>query len=408
MIQHSKKLVGLDILRALACLAVWVSHVRVVTDYFKDDKYNFLQTFMAWGREAVVIFFILSGIVINLASKNRTDRGQYFKKRFLRIYPIFFTMLVICYSADYFIFHHALNIHDIVGNIFLQGMWPAYIVPTIPFDLAAWSIACEAFFYVVFGLFYNSNRLKVVWIWFGLSIVSIIFHLVHEYGTGVLYQFAILMNNSFLWLLGYLVYEYRDRLYATAQTAACGLLMIPLITRLNSLPGSYRQACYYIAGLYLVPLFVFVLKKYSTPASAENQIKIKHIYILPVYLINLWLLSQYSNSLLVSKLLYAGVPFISLALYIGFVKNMLKWICSKLKQLLLFFADISYPLYLVHMPTMVLVYHYLPGQKLIGMMLIIVIAITVSYLFEVYLFRKLTAIVNHTSASKQPVEETII
>lgn len=406
--KHTKKLVGLDILRGLACLAVWLSHVRVATDYFIDAKYNFLQSFMAWGREAVVIFFVLSGIVINMSSHNRSDRLQYFRKRFLRIYPIFFVILVICYAADYFIFQKPLNLGNIIGNIFLQGMWPKFIVPTVPYNTATWSITCEAFFYLIFGLFFTANRRLVVWLWMALSIASIIFRLDHQYYLGVQYQFAILMNNSFLWLLGYLIYEYRDRIYANAQIALCGVLMVPLMTRLNTLPVSFRQTSYYVEGLYLIPLFIYLLRKYSKPVPVKNQFVIRHIYLLPIYLLNVWLLWQYSDSLWISKILYSVVPLVSVLLYSRLLINAVKWVYNKLKALILFFADISYPLYLVHMPTMYLVYHFLPDQKLIGMVLIGLIAISVSYLFEVYLFRKLSAAVNHVTVNKAQAEETII
>jgi|GEM_PF-2542883 len=405
---ENKKIIGLDILRGLACLIVWLSHIRVVTKYFNSDSYNFIQTFVSWGREAVVVFFILSGIVINLASQNNTDKKQYFKKRFLRIYPIFFVMLVICYSFDYLIFHHSSNIKEIVGNIFLQGMWPTYVVPPIPYDLAAWSIACEAFFYVVFGLFYNYNRPRVIWVWFALSIVSNIFHLFHEDGTGYFYQCTSLLNNSFLWLLGYLIFEYRSKLSTSAQTACTGLLMIPLLTRMNALPNSLRQACYYIAGIYLIPLFVWQLKKINRSMAAEDQFNIKHIYFLPIYLINVWLLWHYSDSLFISKILYSSIPFLSLALYSHSIRNSLKLIFSKIKMPLLFISSISYPLYLVHMPTMTLVYHFLPDQKLIGMLLIIIIAISISYLFEVFLFRKLSAWVSKRDHQPKIIQETTV
>jgi peptidoglycan/LPS O-acetylase OafA/YrhL len=406
--QHPKKLVGLDILRGLACLVVWMSHVRIATEYFNAPQYDYIQILVAWGREAVGIFFVLSGIVINMSSRNKNDRLQYFKKRFLRIYPIFIVILVVCYSADYFIYHNAFNWKNVVGNIFMQGMWPKFIVPTLPYNTASWSITCEVFFYIVFGIFFTANRLKAVWIWMGLSIASIIFRLNHEYYLGVQYQFAILMNNSFLWLLGYLIYEYRDRIYSNAQVAICGLLMIPLVTRLNTLPVSLRQTSYYIAGLYLVPLFIYVLKKYSKTAPVKKQFAIRHIYLVPVYVLNVWLLWQYSDSLRISKILYSVLPLVSVLLYSGLLINAGKWIYNKVKTLILFIADISYPLYLVHMPTMYLVYHFLPNQKLIGMVLAVIIVISVSYLFEVYLFRKLSATVNHVAVSKAQAEETII
>ena len=405
---ENKKIIGLDILRGLACLVVWLSHIRVVTHYFNAPSYNFIQTFVSWGREAVVVFFILSGIVINLASQNKTDKKEYFKKRFLRIYPIFFVMLVICYSTDYFIFNHPLILTNIAGNLLLQGMWPTYIVPPLPYDLAAWSIACEAFFYVVFGLFYDFNRPKVIWTWFALSIISNIFHLFHEDGTGIFYQFTSLLNNSFLWLLGFLIFEYRSKLFTSAQAASTGLLMIPLLTRMNALPNSVRQACYYIAGIYLMPLFVWELKKINRTITSEKQFNIRHIYFLPVYLINAALLWHYSDSLFISKILYTLLPLLSLALYSRLVRDFIKVIFSKIKVPLLFISSISYPLYLAHMPIMTLVYHFLPHQKLIGMLLIAVIAIGISYLFEVFLFRRLSAWASKIGKKPELIQETTV
>ncbi len=395
--EHPKKLLALDILRGLACLLVWMSHLRVATAYFEASKYNFLQVFLAWGREAVVVFFVLSGLVINMATVNKTDRLEYFRKRFLRIYPIFLIVLIICYATDFFVFNDPIHFGYLIGNVFLLGMWPQFLVPTLPHDTAAWSVACEAFFYIVFGLAYTTNRRKAIWIWLTISFSSIVFSLFSDPHTGLIYQLLHLTNSSFPWLIGFLIYEYRDRFSASAQVAACGVLMIPLITRLTMLPGNYRQACYDIEGFYLVPLFVYILSRQQTKANRAATLNIRHIYFLPVYLLNVWLLWQYSDSLTISKALYSVVPVFSLVLYSSQVKNLLRMIYYRIRRLILFIAGISYPLYLIHMPVMYLVFHFIPGQKTLGMLLIVLITISVSYLFELYLFRKLLDFVKQRS-----------
>lgn len=384
-----KKLIALDILRGIACLLVWFSHIRVATQYFKDSKYDFIQSFTAWGHEAVIIFFILSGIVINLSSQNKLDRPAYFKKRFIRIYPIYFAVFLICFLSVHFIFKYPVSLRTFFGNLFLSGTLQSYIAPTMPMNAAVWSITCEVFFYIIFGIFYTSNRIKWIWVWFFVCCLSIIYKIIYDSDqSGLLNQLIFLLNNSFLWLLGYLVFEYRNKITTSFPVAIAGLLMVPMVTRVHQLSKGLLEFMLYLAGLFLLPLFIYLLKNYKP--TAELKRNINYLFIAPLYMVSLLLLWNYSNSLTNSKIIYSFIPFLSLVFYLPQAMGLIYFLYKSLKSSFAFLADISYPLYLLHMPVMYIVYNFLPGQKTVGMLLVVFFTVSLSYIFEIYLFKKLS------------------
>lgn len=381
-------LISLDVLRGLACLLVWMSHVRMATRYFADSNYDFIQVFSAWGRESVVVFFMLSGILINLSSQQKTSRGQYFLKRFLRIYPIYLVVLIICFVSDHLIFGHTTDTFTLIGNLLVSGTIHVNFIPTMPLNSVVWSITSEVFFYLIFGLIFTLNRIKLVWIWFVLCCFSIMYKTTYGnmFNNGLGDHFILLINTSFVWILGYLVFEYRDKFTSSLPVALCGVLLIPSITRLHNLPADFNILIYSLPGICLSPLFIYLLRNYKT--SSKEKFSINYWYVAPVYAVGVIMLWQYSNSTMLSKILYSVLPLCSVVLFSKLLILILQRIYFSSKSFFVFFANISYPLYLVHVPIMYIVYHYLPGHKTIGSILIILLTITISYFFELYLFKK--------------------
>lgn len=351
-----------------------------------------------------MIFFILSGIVINLSSRNKTDQWQYFKKRFIRIYPIYLAVLLICFACDHLILGHAIAPGIFMGNLFLSATLQGYLVPTMPLNPAVWSISCEAFFYLLFGLIYKSKRLNAIWIWFAVCCLSIIYKLLTVDDMGIVHHFIFLLNNSFLWILGYLVFEYRNKFQASLSVALCGILMIPLVTRLHQLPGSVHEVMYFLGGIFLLPLFIYLLR--DDTITDRKEIVINYKWVIPIYMMSVLLLWQYSNSLVISKIIYTLLPWLSLILYYKPIQFNIRWVYHRSKTFFRFFAGISYPLYLLHMPVMYLIFYFIPDQKLIGAILSIFITLSISYLFEIYLFKRPAALLDaysilRLSAAKQ-------
>lgn len=384
------KVVSLDILRGLACLLVYISHIRVATQYFKNPRYDYIQSFAAWGKESVVIFFILSGIVINLSSRNHVSRTAYFKKRIIRILPIYLVVLLICFSANSLIFHQPIDIRTFWGNFFFSGTLEAYICPVMPLNPAVWSITCEVFFYIVFGLIYQPNRLRGIWVWFFVCCFSIVYKVYdYQYHTGFFYYLIFLLNNSFLWLLGYLLLEYCNRLQTSLPSAICGVLMIPMLTRLHNLPHRMVELSYIPEGIYLIPFFIYLLRNLPSYHPGP-RLQVGHYLFLLVYPLNIWLLWHYSNSLPANKIFYIFFPLISLLLYWKHAADLLWYLWRQTGKLFRWLALISYPFYLLHMPIMYIAFYYLPNEKYLGMFLSLGLTTLLSYILEVFLFEKLS------------------
>jgi peptidoglycan/LPS O-acetylase OafA/YrhL len=110
----------LDSIRGLAALAVAVGHclqmngddyrtehryLSTGTSSVSDTLYYALQKMMA-GRAAVMMFFVLSGLVLALSlMKNKISYPGYAVRRFFRIYPVFFVIIICSYAA-----------HEIIGQ----------------------------------------------------------------------------------------------------------------------------------------------------------------------------------------------------------------------------------------------------------------------------------------------------
>jgi peptidoglycan/LPS O-acetylase OafA/YrhL len=76
------KLYSLQILRAYAAISVVITHV-----FQKSNFKPFGECFLS-GQYGVDIFFILSGFLIYITTKNYTSHWIYLKKRLFRIYPL--------------------------------------------------------------------------------------------------------------------------------------------------------------------------------------------------------------------------------------------------------------------------------------------------------------------------------
>ena len=141
------KLWRLEAIRGLAALYVLAVHAQ--------GRAHFILAPLRFGQEAVMVFFLISGFVIEYAfsSSNKQDFRSYFKRRFARIYVVLIPMLIICSiitrqdigSAEYW--------RLIIGNLMmLQDYYagkPNVIVPTI-FASALWSLSYEWWFYMLY------------------------------------------------------------------------------------------------------------------------------------------------------------------------------------------------------------------------------------------------------------------
>jgi peptidoglycan/LPS O-acetylase OafA/YrhL len=151
------RVAGLDGLRGLAALYVVVNHIfeRAFPGYPADHAPFWAAGFI-YGRFAVVVFIVLSGLSLALAPARdgwRLDGvARFARRRAWRILPAYWAALAFSLAVAWLILpppgEAVPDLHSVVANALLvQNVFPA-ATPNRSF----WSIAIEAQLYVLFPL----------------------------------------------------------------------------------------------------------------------------------------------------------------------------------------------------------------------------------------------------------------
>ena len=167
----------LSITRFIAAVCIFMHH-------FARDIYPFegryVKSFVHHANIAVPYFFLLSGFIMMYVYSQRKEWSakEYWYARFFRIYPLYITaLLVSIFLPYYFLDMRKIDLFDFTLNIFLIQSW--FSGYQITFNGPGWSLAVEAFFYLLFPFLYHkilSKNFKVglvfgIGIWFVTQVV---------------------------------------------------------------------------------------------------------------------------------------------------------------------------------------------------------------------------------------------
>lgn len=143
---------GIQYLRGIAALMVVLYHAKI--SVFGSDAWP------AFGYSGVDIFFVISGFVMSHATRSLTlnnnfrDRFlntyEFFRKRFIRIAPLYFLGLIWVSRRD--IFQGNISSDLLKDFLFIPHPnleYPGMLAPTL---LQGWTLNYEMFFYFLFGL----------------------------------------------------------------------------------------------------------------------------------------------------------------------------------------------------------------------------------------------------------------
>lgn len=157
------KLEKLEAVRGFAALYVVLFHVLPQKIFIFGINIGFLFRF---GSEAVILFFILSGFVINYSWSHSKDKSfkHYFYRRFIRIYiPLLFIFLLAYIIKSYS--EGLLADPDwktLLGNLLMLqdviSLKPNVISATYMGNGVLWSLSYEWWFYMLF--FFLSKYIK--------------------------------------------------------------------------------------------------------------------------------------------------------------------------------------------------------------------------------------------------------
>jgi peptidoglycan/LPS O-acetylase OafA/YrhL len=147
------KLAGLESLRGAAALYVLLHHIAHLNHWTGPAALPF-----RFGQEAVILFFLISGFVIALAQERTSQPGfrAYFRRRILRIFPIFLAALGLAavFAPSIAGPDVRTDLPTLVGNLWqlqdLRELKPGVAVQVFGGNAPLWSLSYEWWFYLVF------------------------------------------------------------------------------------------------------------------------------------------------------------------------------------------------------------------------------------------------------------------
>jgi peptidoglycan/LPS O-acetylase OafA/YrhL len=170
---HPVHLAGLNGLRAIAAIAVLISHITQSLNLFNLNPYIFGSFTdgnpkgMDLGGFGVSIFFALSGFLITyllLLEKDKIKKiniGKFYVRRLLRIWPLYYLYIALVFLV-YILFEYAHKENIIYYYIFFGANIPFILGTTLPFLAHYWSIGVEEQFYLFWPWLFKNSPLRLL------------------------------------------------------------------------------------------------------------------------------------------------------------------------------------------------------------------------------------------------------
>lgn len=162
---HLKKFDSLQAFRGLAALGVVLDHTAHSTNAFVGKIPVWLNSIFERGYLGVDFFFVLSGFIIMSShfddKKSIASLKIYGFKRFVRIFPPYW-LVSVTLMLSYFLLPN-MSGGDRGGYSLLSSLLllPSAAPPALS---VAWTLIHELMFYIIFCLFFISNRIFLIFV----------------------------------------------------------------------------------------------------------------------------------------------------------------------------------------------------------------------------------------------------
>ena len=252
-----KKFGLIQVFRGFAAMLVVLCHMSGSTlTYFGT---SFLSDIFFEGYIGVDFFFVLSGFVITYVHFKDIEGGSnriiFLKKRFIRIYPIYwiiasaYLFLLILSRGKTNHLSHVMNFHSMDEWIFIISSF--FLIPAkYEFFLpVAWSLSYELIFYIVFFVFIllglkKAKYIFIMWCflilakiclsyWYTFPDIMILNERIIEFLSGCFVAYLILktfyLNNKVWLLLFCLGIYFLFLIYPTMLKTSLGILILSFL-----------------------------------------------------------------------------------------------------------------------------------------------------------------------------------
>jgi peptidoglycan/LPS O-acetylase OafA/YrhL len=322
--QKQPRLYLIDITRAFAAICVVLQHYQhfYLLDTHKYEPnfirsqqpfYNILESFYKFGSVAVQFFFVISGFIFFMYYRQKINQNiinfkNFFILRLTRLYPLHFLMLILMLffqiihlylNGKYFVYEEN-NFKNFTLHLFLIQEW-GFKNSGWSFNAPAWSISVELFCYISFffiSLVYIKNFIHT----FILVVMIFIFYVLIKPNFG-----NLIIGILLFYVGGLTFYVYK-------------FLKLKIIAKKN---------------LYIILLIFFdfiIFGRFLNEIFLHWQISLENII----------------GNRLMLLLFFIKFPLILINLAI------LQIFFEKVGKKIQIFGDISYSIYLSHVPLQVL------------------------------------------------------
>jgi peptidoglycan/LPS O-acetylase OafA/YrhL len=185
---------GLNGIRAIAAIGVMLAHIFGDLGQLGLKKMPESLNIASLG---VTIFFTLSGFLITFlllkekssSEKNQIDISNFYVRRILRIWPLYFLYVIIC-LITYWFFSIDYDKSMLFYYVFLLANVPLIMESTLPFIGHLWSVAVEEQFYLFWPWFSKIDAKKIL-LYTILLAITLIFLKDLSYFIGNKYNYNI-------------------------------------------------------------------------------------------------------------------------------------------------------------------------------------------------------------------------
>lgn len=260
MVSESRKYESVQALRALAAFMVLIFHSKIMV-WPRTDQAQlwWWPGFSDFGDLGVSLFFVISGFIIaNSASSPRFKVGEFVWRRVMRLYPLYWIVMISALVEFYF----KGWFRGDVADLGVQGMIKSFLIfPQKPFPFwnPGWSLEHEVIFYGIAALIAPLFGLRVL-----AAIMAVLWF------VGVLFTFQwdyhLFASAQILFCSGVVAYILKGTSWRIAAPFAL-ILIGAYASYYRFLPISFRAAevMFGFGSAALIVTLVDLEKKFSVP-----------------------------------------------------------------------------------------------------------------------------------------------
>lgn len=251
---RKKPIDSFDFIRAVACLGIVLYHFSV--EYGWPEIFHMFGGGVSYGDLYVTVFFFISGALLTYHHKEVTNWKQFYKKRFLSIFPAFYLAWGLMYLRDVLryknLFYRGNPFSILLSLVGMDG-YLAFKVNDY-YILGEWFIGAMILLYLLYPfLAWLNNKYKPA----AFGLVLLVYLLSLFFSFSGMPDFRTLPSCLLSFYFGMLFVEHRDQVQKWWWIFCIALLLLKCISfgnvNLKGHLGGLCMACtLYGLGTYLM------------------------------------------------------------------------------------------------------------------------------------------------------------